>query len=430
MTNIIFIMLISICVAMAILSSTLEHSIRKSSTSIANRLPLIIAADGSKTDALLLSAFHYSNGTAPALIPLQYSYDLLSDKDVDIVAPLAFGDMYAGHMIVGSTADFVSYINCSGSEKHIKRCVHNDVSLLEGRLFNNVFEAVIGSNVPLDIGSEFSPSHGLVDHDFDEEVDGEEIHEGVHSDITIVGRMQKTGSSWDNAILVPVENVWLQHGLAFGKSPKNYTYDVAVAEASPDKQLITLGNNFEKEFTPSVPFIVFIDENQGVLLQKRQNINAIEGVMAFGPGDALTPIYKVTNNVQKLVTLLTVITQILIIIAILVAISALIRLFERAITTLRAIGASKKYIAASLCFYVGIIIFSGTVLGVLMGVSLTFMANNYLENLLNMPLKFRLSWAEIISILLFLFISILSSIVIIVIEVRKPVIKAIQKSLS
>ena len=117
--------------------------------------------------------------------------DISSHENVAIAAPLAFGDSFQGAPVVGTTADFVEHL-ANGE--------------IEGRLWEATYEGIAGADVPLEIGSEFEPAHGV----------GDVVDEGAHAGaaIRVVGRMSRTGSPWDKAIMVPVESVWEVHGLA------------------------------------------------------------------------------------------------------------------------------------------------------------------------------------------------------------------------
>lgn len=209
--NILFVLLIAVAVAIGVGITAQERALRQGSANAADKFDILIAAPGSQTEIVMNSIF--LQHSAINLLDGPHWGALFDDPRVEIAAPLAFGDSWQGHSIVGSTPQFVTYL--SGG-------------LADGHVFENIEQAVIGAAVPLEIGDEFEPSHG---HGPEEALDhhhGAELH--------VVGKMQPTGTPWDSAIIVAVEQVWDLHALPTGHSAEGEEGDEAHGHEEHDHE--------------------------------------------------------------------------------------------------------------------------------------------------------------------------------------------------
>ncbi|WP_323660289.1 FtsX-like permease family protein [Pectobacterium versatile] len=183
------VLLIATATALSISVSLQERALRMGSAKAADRFDLVIGAPGSETQLVLSSVF--LQPSALTLIPAQVLTDLEKNPLVAWAAPVAFGDFYQGMPIIGTTPPLVT--------DNGKR------QLTAGRVFNDGFEAVVGAQTGLTVGSTFSPIHGQVG------TEGAHAHDDVT--YTVVGVLPADGSAWDKAILVPVNAVWRVHGI-------------------------------------------------------------------------------------------------------------------------------------------------------------------------------------------------------------------------
>jgi len=132
------------------------------------------------------------------LLPGTILQSVRERKGLAWAAPIVFGDTFRGMPIVGTSADLV----VGGGTR----------ALAEGRLFMAEEEAVVGALSGLKIGDEIVPTHGA-----SRVASGSAAgsrHDGVR--IKIVGRLPALGTPWDRAVLIPIEMVWLIHGLPNG----------------------------------------------------------------------------------------------------------------------------------------------------------------------------------------------------------------------
>ena len=324
-TNLLFVVLIGLSVGLGIALVAQERALRQGTARAAEKFDVIVAAPGDRI-RMLLAAVYLQPSDAP-LLGGDVLAELQADPRIDLLAPIAFGDSFQGAPVVGTTADFVTHL--AGP-------------LAAGRMFAAPDEAVAGALAPVAGGASFTPMHGHGDFT-------EDVH-GGHA-IAVVGRMAPTGSPWDRAILVPVENVWEVHGLAAGHAPER-----------ADR----LGPPFDPDYFPGSPaFLLHSDQ-----LRENYAVQAAydtDRTMAFFPGAVLAELHGVLGDVREAMSLMAVLTQVLVAAGVLAGLVALARLFARRFALLRALGAPRRFVFAVVWSYAATLIGLGCALGLALG---------------------------------------------------------------
>ncbi|SDZ93347.1 FtsX-like permease family protein [Rubrimonas cliftonensis] len=326
-SNLLFSGLIAVSVGLGVALVAQERALRQGTAKAADKFDVILAAPGDQI-RMLLAAVYLQPTDAP-LLRGDVLARLQADPQVDLAAPIAFGDSFDGAPVVGSTAQFVEHL--SGP-------------LAAGRLFAREDEAVAGALASVDVGDSFTPVHG-----HGPAASAGETHDGVT--IRVVGRMAPTGSPWDRAIVVPVENVWTVHGLANGHAP-----------SAGDR----LGPPFDPDYFPGTPaFLVRADEIwKNYAIQARYDG---EGVMAFFPGSVLGRLLALLGDMREMMSLMAVATQALVAAGVLAGLVALTRLFSRRFALLRALGAPRRFVFAVVWSYAAALIGAGCAMGLAFG---------------------------------------------------------------
>lgn len=153
-------------------------------------IDLVLGAKGSPLQLILANVYHIDAPTGN--IDYQAALDVVKNPRTHIESgiPLAYGDNYMKYRIVGTEHTYPE---------------HYGAQLKEGKLWEEAFEVVIGSEVAeksgLNIGSTFYSSHGLTDTT------------DVHRDkvFTVVGVFESTSTVIDNLLLTGIESVWGVH---------------------------------------------------------------------------------------------------------------------------------------------------------------------------------------------------------------------------
>ena len=296
--------LIACAVAIGVAVGAQERALRQASARAANDFDLLIGAPGSQTQLVLTAV--YLQPEALPLISGGILNALAADPRVANAAPLAFGDIFRGHPVIGTTRAFAGRWG---------RAVPT-----EGRLFDAEGEAVIGADVRLRVGEQIAPAHTARSED-----EAAHRHEGVA--YTVVGRLPRSGSPWDRAILIPVESVWETHGLGNGHA----------ADPAP------LGPPFDAPGLPGVPVIVVkprgVADAYALRSQYRQG-----GTMALFPAEVLVSLYRSVGDARDVLVWAAALNNLLVFAAVLLLIATLTSLRRRRYAVLRALGAPRSYI--------------------------------------------------------------------------------------
>lgn len=333
-----FTALVAVAVALGVAISATERALRQGSARAADKFDLVVAAPGSRTD-VVFAAIYLKPGVVPLMDGAMVA-KALTEKRARIAAPIGFGDSHKGDPVVGTVADFVLHL--SGG------------ALAQGRLFKTAREAVVGANAPLQIGEVFHPQHG--DGHGPADADESEAHEHA-IDIEVVGRMKPTGTPWDRAIAVPIEQVWTVHGLPDGHS--------SVTPADPAD--IKIGPPFEPARVPGAPAVILTPENVNAAYGLR-NLYKTNSSMAFFPAEVLVELYAVMGDVRALLASVALSAQVLVALSILAALAALFAMNRRQFAVLRALGAPRRFFLVGVWLYVALIIVAGGLLGLMLGV--------------------------------------------------------------
>jgi len=153
---------------------------------------LILAAPGSRMQATLNTIYHLETSTG--IIPAGVFQALLNDPRVERVFPFYVGDSYRGYRVIGTTASFL---------KEAEPRAGSPFALSEGRIFENPFEVVIGSETAarlgLRLGDQVVFTHGVA-----EVAPGAEAHEHEDDPATVVGILSRTNTANDRVLFTSI----------------------------------------------------------------------------------------------------------------------------------------------------------------------------------------------------------------------------------
>lgn len=353
-TNLVFILLIAVSVGIGVGLIAQERGLRKGSARAAEKFDLIVAAPGSEI-TMLFASVYLRPSDVPLLDAARFQ-DVASNPRVDMAAPIAFGDSYAGAPVVGTTAEFISHL--AGNP-------------VEGRMFQTSTEAVAGAAVSLPLGSKFSPDHGV----------GDGAEHGAHDGHvnTIVGRMSPTGSPWDKAILVPVEGAWEVHGLPNGHPPH-----------ASDR----LGPPFDPEFFPGTPAVLVRAHELWANYALRSEFTR-DDMMAFLPGAVLAQLHSVMGDIRQVMSVMAVLTQVLVTAGVLTGLIVLTRLFSRRLALLRALGAPRRFVFSVVWGHAATLIATGSLAGLMVGWIAVGQISRIVSQRTDILVHAQLGWAEL-----------------------------------
>lgn len=382
---VLFTILVAAAVAMGVALTAQERALRRGAAQAADKFDLIVAAPGSQTELVMNVVF--LEASAVELLSPSSLATILAEPRARFAAPIAFGDNHAGAPIVGTTSALVEHLSDG---------------LSEGRVFTGINEAVVGAAAKLRLGDRFKAAHG---HGPD--ADGNSLEHGL--EFVVVGRMRPTASPWDRAIVVPIEANWLVHGLPIGH-PK-------------DSQQI--GPPFDPEYLPGVPAVILRPESFAAAYGLR-SLYRTTTTTAFFPAEVLVQLYGIMGDVRRAMSLMTVMTQSLVTMAVVVGVIALITIYRRRFAVLRAIGASRGFVFATVWLYLVSILGLGSVIGLALGFGLAHGVSAVLAAETGVVFSPDLGWAEIMLALAIMSVGALFALVPAWQAYRQPLVEALQ----
>ena len=342
------VLLVALAVALGVAVSAQDRALRQGSARAADKFSLVIGAPGSETQ-LVLSAV-YLQAAAIGLVPPEILAELGQERAVKLASPIGFGDSWRGHPVVGVTPQFVTHLA--------------DGALPQGRAFGQLDEVVLGIDVPLAIGAAFHPTHGMI------AIEGE--HDEHEFGYQAVGRLPRLGNPWDRAILAPIEAVWWVHSLPIGHAVDEARLHPLGDDAAPDWSAIPIGPPWDPEELTGVPAIVVEPASFAAAYALRQQYRSRDGTNAVFPAEVLVRLYGLLGDVRDLLAMISILTQVLVIGAVLLAVLASLAQRRRLIAVLRALGASRSFVFATVWLSVAVMLTVGSLLGLALGYGAAF----------------------------------------------------------
>ena len=207
LSTLLVVVLLAIGVATVTLTLLLSRELADRLTRDAAGIDLVVGAKGSPLQIVLAGVYHVD--VPPGNIPLAAVAELRANPLVREVIPLALGDSFRGFRIVGTEPALVA---------------HYGATLRDGRLWQAPLEAVVGSAVAaatgIGVGGEFAGAHGLAEGG------------GEHGDarFRVTGVLAPTGTVLDRLVLTALDSVWAVHE-QHGEAPHDEH------EAEPEREV-------------------------------------------------------------------------------------------------------------------------------------------------------------------------------------------------
>ena len=366
-------LIVALATALGIVVTLEERALRLGSARAANAFDLLIGAPGSETQLVLSSVF-----LQPAPLPLLSGAvlaGLARDPRVAWAAPIGFGDEMDGLPVVGTTDALIAGLG----------------GLSEGVGFARLGDAIAGADAALGVGDSFHPVHA-------ELASAGEVHQDTR--YTIRGRLARTGSPWDRAILVPIEAVWATHGLHAGETahgggekPDGYHGFDADAPVRPE----TLGD----PAAPGVPAIVLRGRTIADAYHQRQEFRGDDTIAVF-PAEVLTRLYGTLGDARLVVGAVAIAAQALVAASVLLVAVLHVVQRHRQIGALRAFGAARSAIFLIVWSEVALIAATGVAAGLGLGyVAARLIADRVMAaSGLRLPIEFTAADAGVVLALL------------------------------
>ncbi len=336
---------VALVIAIIILRQESEEAFNQTATGY----ELIVGPKGSSLQLTLNTV--YQIGVPIQNMPLNVYELLKNDRRVKLAIPYVLGDNFKDFRLIGTVPEIFT-------EFEYKKGIRYRIE--QGKIFENDFEAVIGSETSqrtgLKTGDTFTGSHGV------DSYEGAEAHDEFNFKVT--GILEKTFTPADRVIFVTMNSVWKIH---------DHEEDNQKDSAALSKNENTITSILLKLKNP-----VYFD-----LIRRQINDNKYEGINA----QAVMPVFEI----KQLFDIIGNINSILLVIAYLVifvaAISILVSLYnsmnerKRDIAIMRSLGATKFTILKIIVLEGALLSLSGSAAGILLGHIAVFFMKNKISDL-------------------------------------------------
>ena len=299
---------------------------------------VIVGARSSPINLVLYTVFQIGDPTNN--VTWETYEDVKKRRDVAWVVPISLGDTHRGFRVIGTDPNYF---------EHYKYANSASLEFQDGRVFNDVFDVVIGTKVARDLGydlnSKITLSHGLggtsfVNHD--------------NLPFTVTGILKPTGTPVDRSVLVSLGAIEAVH-----MGWQNGTPTPLSRQNTPDKVR-------QRDLTPEsiTAMLVGTTSRVGSLgLQRDLNTYKAEPLQAVIPGAALSQLWNVVSVVERALALVSGFVIAVGLIGILTSILSSLNERRREMAILRAMGARGRHILALLVSESVLLAFIGSTLG-------------------------------------------------------------------
>ena len=360
-TALLALLAISMSVALILTVEKVRRDARASFTQTVSGTDLIVGARSGAVQLLLYSVFRIGNATNN--ISWESVEEIRDRPAVDWLIPISLGDSHAGFRVVGTNQNyFTQYLYAD------KRAL----SLAEGEIFDDVFDAVLGSDVASQLGYQLNQSivvaHGtgkvgLVEHD--------------KQPFRVSGILKPTGTPVDRAIHVSLEGIEAMH--------VDWQNGAVVKGRATSADTVRSMNLQPKAVTA---LLVGLKSRSAVFREQRSiNTYRQEPLLAILPGVALQELWSLISVAEKALLIVSVCVVIAGMVNLVSVLLAGLNERRREMAVLRSAGARPGQVFLLLCIESTVLTLGGIVVGLLLHYLLTGLGSIYMQT------KFGLSLA-------------------------------------
>ncbi|MHA2705557.1 ABC transporter permease [Vibrio owensii] len=336
-TAILTIMTVAISVVLLLGVERIRTQAKDSFANTISGTDLIIGGRSGQVNLLLYSVFRIGNATNN--IDWKSYEEFANHRAVDWAIPISLGDSHKGFRVMGTNHSYF---------EHYKYGSKQPLTFSEGREFNGLFEAVLGSDVAKQlgykIGSEIIIAHGISDVGFSR-------HDNLP--FKVVGILAPTGTPVDKTVHVSLEAIEAIHvgwesGARLGPTPS--AADLKARDFQP-KQITAMLVGLKSRI-------------QTFALQRQINTYPKEPLSAIMPGVALHELWGMMSVAEQA---LMAVSGFVVVAGLLGMLSSLLTSLQerrREMAILRAMGARPKHVFSLLISEASLLTFAGIITGV------------------------------------------------------------------
>ncbi len=334
---------------------------------------VIVGARSGDIQLLLYSVFRIGN--APNNMTWRSYEELGARKNVDWIVPLSLGDSHRGFRVLGTNNEYF---------KHYRYRDKRKLGFASGGVFNDMFDAVIGSDVAnalgYKLGDKIVVAHGIG------EIGGND-HDNMP--FRVAGILAKTGTPVDDTVHVTLGAIEAIHlGWKGGTSNSSRTFKVDEVR------------NMELKPKAITAALVGLKSRFAVFkFQRFVNTFRKEPLSAVLPGVALTEMWSLVGTAETALFVVTIMVVITALLGMVAMIFATLNERRREMAILRSVGAGPKTLVGLLSAEALIMTLAGIAVGVVFLYALLIVVRPYFDSAYGITIDLSLpSYVELWSL--------------------------------
>lgn len=331
---------IAISTALLVGVERLRGEARASFASTLSGTDLIVGARAGTVQLLLYSVFRLGEPTAN--VSWQTYQEIAAAPPVAWTVPLSLGDSHRGYRVLGTTGAYF---------EHYRYGDRLPLRFAEGRAFDGVYEAVLGSEVAAELGyaldQEIVIAHGIGRVSFAEHDD---------KPFVVAGILAPTGTPVDRTVHVSLAAIEAIH-LDWQSGTRLPGRNVSAEEA------------LQHDLTPKsiTAFLVGLKSKVATFaLQRQINEYRAEPLSAILPGVALQQLWSLTGVAENALRIVAACVVVVGLLGMLTALLTTLSERRREMAILRSVGARPRTVLGLLVLEAAALTITGIVLGVLL----------------------------------------------------------------
>ncbi len=332
----------------------LRKGARDGFTNTISKTDLIVGARSGPLNLLLYTVFHMGSPTNN----IHYStyQKLKKNPMVGWTVPISLGDNYKGYRVVGTNQDFFKYYKYRGEES---------IKLKEGKPFKGIFDVVLGSQVAKELGHKLGDriiiSHGLSKN---------ALYKHNESPFKITGILDKTSTPVDRGVYVSLYGIEAIH--------------IGWETGAPNEDKLVNPETITKDDIKIAQITSFLvgAKNRILTLRLGRYIGTYEDepLLAIIPGMALQQLWKTMGYVEQTLFLVSLCVLVVGLLGIIISLYTSINERRREMAILRSLGAGPFSILGLLVYESGLLVFLGSLLGLVSLYGCLFFIGPFLES--------------------------------------------------
>lgn len=353
-----FLTALSIALSVALLLSVerTRRAAEEGFTSAISRTDLIVGARGGSLQLILYTVFNM--GGATNNVSWESYQDWKNNPAVEWTIPYSLGDGHRGFRVVATDGNFFEHYRFRGDRRP---------ELAEGKVFSDLWDVVIGSDVAKTLGYR-AGQKVVISHGSSR---GESFQEHSDRPFTVVGILQPTGTPIDRSLYISLEGMEAIHlDWKDGAAP------------SSDKWIPTEKIRREDLKTHAITAFFLRAKSRLDTLRLQREINTYkdEPLLAIIPGATLQDLWRNLGYVEQVLRIVSVLVVAVGFAAMLIALTTTLNERRREMAILRSLGAGSSRILGLLVFESALLTAVGVCAGVIVQVGGFELLKPWLEN--------------------------------------------------